>query len=86
LNRDDSIHWKTALRNYTEAQKYDQRAYKSIGVVIYEDVVDGEVFFEMFWMYIEAEWTFNEQMEELLTRDFPFREVKVKQVNNRYKD
>jgi len=86
LNKDDSIHWRTALRNFTEAQKYDQRAYKGIGVVIYEVDIDGEVFFEMFWMYIEAKWAFNEQMEELLTRDFPFREVKMKQVDNRYKD
>ncbi len=86
MTKEDSIHWKIALRNYTEAQKYDQKAFKSIGVVIYEDAIEGEVFFEMYWMYIEAEWVFNEQMEELLTRSFPFREVKMKQVNNRYKD
>lgn len=77
-------HWETALTNYSFAQKYDQKATKCVGLVIYEIVLGEEKYFDMRWMYLEEEWKYNEEMEELLSRNFPFRGVKTKYVDNRY--
>jgi len=76
--------WKTALTNYTRAQKYDQRAEKCVGVAIFEALENNEKYFEMFWLFIDGEWKFNKEVEEILAKNPPFRDVKTKRLNNRY--
>lgn len=85
LHSNRTKHWKTALQNFTMAHKYDSRAKKCIGVVIFKDEQAKE-YFEMFWLFIEAEWEFDEVMEKALANNFPFRKTKVKQFDNRYKE
>lgn len=80
-----SHHWKTALSNYTLAQKYDQKSDKCVGLVIYEREINGKKYFEMFWEFIEAPWEFNAKVELLLKENFPFRDAKMTRLDNRYK-
>ena len=84
LNKRASDHWKTALNNFTFAQKYDQKAYRCIGLVMFEKEINGETVLDMYWSFIEQEWEYNAEMEKLLLENFPFREVKWKRVDNRY--
>lgn len=84
LHSSKSEHWRTALYNFTMAHKYDSKARKCIGVVIFKDKTDMH-YYEMFWQFVDYEWVFEEETEKLLTDNYPFRETKTKQIDNRYK-
>ncbi|MCV9926290.1 hypothetical protein OIU83_01390 [Flavobacterium sp. LS1R49] len=84
LHSSRSVHWQNALSNYTMAHKYDAKAKKCIGLVIFRDEKQLD-YFELFWQYIEDDWQFDAEIEKLLKENFPFRVVKTKMVNNRYK-
>ena len=86
LIKEVSKNWKTALRNYTFAQKYDQKATKCIGLAISEKIIDKEKYFDMNWMFLEEDWRYDIEFEELLSKNFPFREVKAKRIDARYID
>jgi len=85
LPKNKIAHWQSALTNFTLAQKYDQRAGKGLGVIVFDDIVGGERYFNLFWMFAESEWIYEEEFEVLLKEDFPFREVQTKEITNRYK-
>jgi len=38
----------------------------------------------MYWLYIESDWVYDSEYEELLKSNFPFRKAKMKKINNRY--
>jgi len=84
LNKRASNHWKTALNNFTVAQKYDQKAYRCVGLVMFETEIDGETVLDMYWSFMEQNWEYNAEIEKLLLENFPFREVKLKRMDNRY--
>ena len=84
LNKRASMHWKTALNNFTFAQKYDQKAYRCIGLVMFEIEIDSEIVLDMYWAFLEQNWEYNAEMENLLSENFPFREAKMKKLDNRY--
>ncbi len=85
LPKNKASHWKTAITNYTLAHKYDQKASKCIGIVILDHVIDGETYFNCYWMFVEVPWEYDREMKELLAEDFPFRKVSTKKIDNRYK-
>lgn len=72
----------TALHNFTMAHKYNMKATKCVGVVVYKDKTEH---YEFFWQYADEVWSFDEELEKLLTDDFPFRKTSEKKVDNRYK-
>lgn len=72
----------TALHNFTMAHKYNMKATKCIGVVVYKDKTEH---YEFFWQFANEVWSFDEELEKLLTEDFPFRKTSEKKVENRYK-
>jgi len=84
LHSSRSVHWPNALNNFTMAHKYDSKAQKCIGLVIFRDEKQLD-YFELFWQYLEDEWQFDAEIENLLKESFPFREVKTKKIENRYK-
>lgn len=84
LHSSKSEYWETALYNYTMAHKYDSKARKCIGVVIFKDKKDLN-YYEMFWQFVDYEWEFDEETEKLLSDNYPFRETKMKRIDNRYK-
>ncbi len=84
LNKLASKHWQTALKNFTFAQKYDQRAYRCVGLVMFETEIKKEIVLDMYWCFLEQNWEYNADMEKLLTDNFPFREAKMKKLDNRY--
>lgn len=84
LNKRASQHWQTALKNFTFAQKYDQKAYRCIGVAMFQAEIKKETFLDMYWCFIEHSWKHNSEMEKILAENFPFREVKMKKIDNRY--
>jgi hypothetical protein len=84
LHSSISQHWKTALYNFTMAHKYESKAKKCIGVVIFRDKNELE-YFEFFWQFVEAEWVFDEVIEKTIKDNYPFRKTKIKKFDNRYK-
>lgn len=84
LNQKASKHWRTALGNFTYAQKYDQKAYRCVGLVMFEKEISGETVLDMYWAFDEQIWEYDSEMEKLLKENFPFREVKTKRLDNRY--
>ncbi|WP_147296433.1 hypothetical protein [Lutibacter oceani] len=81
-----SKHWKTALSNFTYAQKYDQKASKCVGLVIFENTINDKVVLDMYWSFLKQDWEYDEEMEKRLYDSFPFRKVNTKLIENRYKD
>ena len=79
-----SCHWKTALRNFTYAQKYDQKAHRCVGLVMFETEIKGKLVLDMYWAFLEEKWVYDAAMEKLLSENFPFREAKFKRLDNRY--
>lgn len=60
------------LQNLTLAHKYDQRLSKCIGVSIADD---AEGFFTAEWCYVECPWQEDQEMENLIRTNNPFRDV-----------
>ena len=73
--------WKNALINFTLAHKYDQELDRAIGVTIFRSERNEE-YIEIQWGFIDFVWERDENMENLLKKDFPFREVKLKKVGD----
>jgi hypothetical protein len=84
LNKRAYKHWKTALSNFTFAQKYDQKSNRCVGLVMFEKEINGEKFLDMYWAFIEQKWEYDAEMEKLLSENFPFREAKMTRLDNRY--
>jgi len=84
LHSSKSQHWKTALYNFTMAHKYESKAKKCIGVVIFRDKQQLE-YFEFYWQFVKAEWVYDEVIENTLKDNYPFRKTKIKKFDNRYK-
>lgn len=83
LHSQNSSNWKNALNNLTHAQKYDSKAGRCIGIVIFRDPKD-KIYFQIFWTFISQEWEFDEELEKLLNENYPFRKTKVSKIDNRY--
>lgn len=76
LEFDKRTFWKTAIVNFTEAHKYDQRLSKTIGMIVYHNPT--EKYFDINWCFIEFKWIQNQEFENLLKDNFPFRPVNEK--------
>lgn len=76
--------WYTALYNYTLAHKYDQKAGKCVGVIVKPHLEKGENYIDMNWMYVEQDWFYDDLIEADLKNNFPFRQVSIKSIDNRY--
>lgn len=77
--------WKNALHNLTMAHKYESKAQKCIGVVIFRDKTDLK-YFEFNWEYVNSNWEYDEGIEQIFKDNYPpFRKTKSKQIDNRYK-
>lgn len=76
--------WRIALENYTFSQKYDMKANKCIGLIMFRRPTAKE-YFELYWMFIESPWIFNKEEEDILKENYPFRKVRIEEVKNRYK-
>lgn len=72
---------RNALINLTSANKYDLKAAKAIGVSF---VASEGGWQDVEWCFIEFPWVQDEEIDELLRSNFPFREVKEKRID-RYK-
>lgn len=85
LHSEKSSNWKNALNNLTHAQKYDCKATRCIGVVIFREPADKE-YFSIYWQYLNEDWTYDENLEKLLNENYPFRNSRITKTENRYKD
>jgi hypothetical protein len=83
LHSSKSEHWKNALYNFTMAHKYESKAKKYVGVIIFRDK-DNLGYFEFYWQFAESEWVFDKEMEKILADNYPFRKTKMKKIENRY--
>lgn len=85
LHKSKAKYWKKALFNFTMVQKYDQKASRCVGIIVSEIIVENETYFDINWSFIEYDWIYNKEMENLLKNNFPFRDSKMKKLENRYK-
>ncbi|KAB2887862.1 MAG: hypothetical protein F9K32_18530 [Desulfobulbaceae bacterium] len=85
LTIQESSVWKRALNNFTIGHKYDRKAGKCVGVATSYITTSGGNNFDINWVYMEFPWKFDLKIDSLLRENFPFREVKHKQIYNRYK-
>ena len=83
LHSSKSQHWETALYNFTMSHKYESKSKKCIGVVILRDKNKLE-YFEFFWQFVEAEWMFDEVIENTIKDNYPFRKTRINKFDNRY--
>lgn len=74
----------TALRNYTEAVKYENKTQKALGITIYRKTEDLDSI-ETAWLYLDEDWTFNADIAQLLEDNYPFRTSHNKATENHYK-
>ncbi|MBU4268490.1 MAG: hypothetical protein KJ808_06540 [Acidobacteria bacterium] len=74
LAKKNSNNWKIALHNYTMVHKYDQKLSKCIGIIFFKSS-NSRLSYEVFWEYVEIDWTYNEEMEKVIKEKFPFREI-----------
>jgi hypothetical protein len=86
LFKEKAAFWKTALNNFTLAQKYDQKAGKCVGVIIFEMQIENTNYFDIYWEYAEFPWEFDSELDSRLKANFPFRDAKMKRIENRYKN
>lgn len=63
-----------ALENLTYAAKYDQKLKRCIGVSFAKE---GE-YFLIDWCFLDSLWQYDEEMEQRLKENFPFRKVNEK--------
>lgn len=84
LPKSRAAKWEIALRNYTLAHKYDQKAGKCVGVIVKQHIEKGENYIDMNWMFVEQGWEFDDLIEAQLKKNYPFRKVSMKEVKNRY--
>ena len=63
-----------ALQNLTLLHKYEQKLSKCIGTIFSHD---GE-FYDIDWCYIDEEWAYDSDLEQILKENFPFRPVREK--------
>lgn len=70
--------WENAIKNYTEAHKYDQKLKRCIGTIVYYNA--NEKYYDINWYLIDADWEFNQEFENLMKEKFPFREVKMEKT------
>ena len=66
------------LKNLTYLCKYDLRLPKCIGVTF---APDGDQWYSVEWCHIESPWKFDAQLEEILAKDSPFREVNTRELD-----
>lgn len=81
LEFDKRTFWKNAIVNFTEAHKYDQHLDKTIGMIVYYNPT--EKYFDINWWLIEFKWVQNQEFENLLKDNFPFRPV-IEKMDYRY--
>lgn len=84
LHSRNSSCWKTVLYNFTMAHKYESKATKCIGVVIFKHKDDVSKI-ELYWQFVNSKWEFDQELENILKDNFPFRKSTVKLNDNRYK-
>ncbi|PTT19234.1 hypothetical protein NYQ10_15460 [Flavobacterium johnsoniae] len=84
LHSKNAANWANALDNYAFALKYDSKASRCIGAVVFRDPNDKE-YFQIFWNYIHHEWVFDQELEDLLNDNYLFRASRVSKTDNRYR-
>lgn len=81
ISTDLRMHWENMLGNMTYAHKYDMKSQRAVGVTMF---YSAEKEINMRWCYLEFQHEFNFKIDYLLRTSNPFREVKGKEINNRY--
>lgn len=83
-----SKNWEDVLSYFTCSHKYDVKAKKCIGLVMFRNPTD-KYYFELRWGYSEYPWMFDSEEEDNLANlkmNELFAEVRVKEPENRYKN
>jgi hypothetical protein len=74
--------FQNALKNYTEAHKYDQKLDKTVGMIVFHNPDTG--YFDINWSLMRFEWSYDSVFEKFLKENYPFRAVKTAQTFRYY--
>ncbi|SEC66742.1 hypothetical protein SAMN04489761_3448 [Tenacibaculum sp. MAR_2009_124] len=66
LTKDFSTNWEKALINFTEIYKYQRKATKAVGVVCFKQ----DNFIDINWTMFKNKWQFNQELNELVLKEF----------------
>ncbi|MEW8474560.1 MAG: hypothetical protein AB2652_17580 [Candidatus Thiodiazotropha endolucinida] len=78
LLKNEKENRRKALINLTSANKYDFKSAKAVGVSF---VASEGGWQDVEWCYIESPWVQDEEVDRLLEKNFPFREVNEKRID-----
>jgi hypothetical protein len=67
---------RIALHNFSIASKYDLRVTRHIGLSAKRS---GE-YIDLEWMFVEEPWTEDPELDEMLSRDYPFRRTRERMM------
>lgn len=69
---------------FSKVHKYESKATKCIGVVIFKHKDDVSKI-ELHWQFVNSKCVFDQELENILKDNFPFRKSTLKLNYNRYK-
>ena len=74
--------WENGLKNFSLIHKYEQNLDKVVGMICYFN--PQEKYHDIFWTYIHSKWEYDDELEKLITNDFPLRPVKKEKTFRYY--
>lgn len=72
-----------ALQNFNRAHKYESGTTKGIGFVISINPFQPN-YINMVYEFAEHKWEFDEEIELMLKRSYPFRSAKIERIEKKY--
>jgi len=69
---------RQALKNLAIAHKYDVKMQRCVAATF---IYHGNDYYDVDWCFMDFPWEYNPEIEERLSKDFPFRKVKQKLIN-----
>ena len=75
--REDKESKHNLLTNLTLVHKYEQKNTKCIGAIF---INHHEKWCDVDWCYVDCDWEYNEELENILSECYPFRPVSVKKA------
>lgn len=75
--REDKKSKHNLLTNLTLVHKYEQKNTKCIGAIF---INHHEKWCDVDWCYVDCDWAYNEELENILSECYPFRPVSEKKA------
>lgn len=71
--------WESQLNYYSHLCKYDLQAQRCVGFAVAADE-DNSDNYRIHWMFLDFTWNHSDDLQQIVSEDNPFREVKGRQL------